>query len=299
MYLIGFIILGASIVGMAIVVVRKFPLLANLDLENLPEEKLAKKKKEMVSRRVRAGHSRLALTFLKLAKPVGKLWGSLQLKFRIYVGKIERLLHHEQRVKIKAELAQLPSEAVDNKLMSLVAEGEQYFHQGNLEKAEEFFIAAIKLDAKFAPAYRGLGDTYLAKGALAEAEETYQFLMQLTPKDDSAMVKISELLEKKGEIEKAINFLQQAVIVNDPLSSRFYHLTELLLRVNQPSVAKEAIVQAVELEPRNPKYLDLLVETGILCGDKVLAEKGQRELRLVNPQNQKLDSFQGRIHALK
>ncbi len=299
MYQIILVILGIGLLGMVFIVVRKFPQLANLDLENLPQEKLAKKKKEMVLRRVRAGHSRLMLSFLKLTKPVGKLWGSLQLKFRIYVGKIERLLHHEQRVKIKAELAQLPSEAVDSKLTNLVAEGERDFQAGNLEKAEEFFIAAIKLDAKFAPAYRGLGDTYLAKGALPEAEETYQFLMQLTPKDDNAMVKISELLEKKGEIEKAINFLQQAVIVNDSLSSRFYHLTELLLRVNQPSVGKEAIVQAVELEPRNPKYLDLLVETGILCGDKDLAERGLRELRLVNPQNQKLESFQGRIHALK
>lgn len=299
MYLIVFIILGISLLGMAFVVFRKFPLLANLDLQNLPQEKLAQKKKEMVSRRVQVEHGRLILNFIKLMKPVERLWGRLQLKFRIYVGQIERLLHHEQRAKIDAELAQLPSEAVDSKLTSLISEGEQNLERGSLEKAEELFIAAIKMDAKFAPAYRGLGDTYLAKGALKEAEETYQYLMQLSPKDDGAMVKISELCEKQGKIEEAINFLQQAVIANDSLSSRFFHLAELLLRVNQPSVAKEAIVQAVDLESRNPKYLDLLTETGILCGDKVLAERGLAELRLVNPQNQKLESFQGRIHAMK
>jgi tetratricopeptide (TPR) repeat protein len=113
-----------------------------------------------------------------------------------------------------------------------------------------------------------------------------------------AMVKISELSEKKGNLEEAINYLQQAVVLNDSLSSRFYHLSELLLKVNQADIAKEAIEQAVDLEPKNPKYLDLLIETGILCGDKVLAEHGFQELRLVNPQNQKLESFQARINAL-
>lgn len=299
MYLIFFIILGLSFIGMALIIFRKFPQLANLDLESLPQEQLAKKKREMFGRRVKAEHSRLITNFIGITKPLGKVWGRLQLKFRIYVGKIERLLHHEQRAKSRAVLAQMPSEAIDVKLANLSSEGEQNLERGNLEKAEELFIAAIKMDPKFAPAYRGLGDTYLAKGALNEAEETYQFLMQLSPKDDAAMVKISELLEKKGKIEEAINYLQQAVIVNDSLSSRFFHLTELLLRVNEPSVAKEAIVQAVELEPKNPKYLDLLIETGILCGDKDLAESGLSELRLVNPQNQKLESFQSRINSLK
>lgn len=299
MYLLFLIILGLSIIGMALIVFKKFPQLANLDLESLPHEQLAKKKKEMFGRRVKAEHSRLSQTVARWLKPVGKIWGRLQLKFRIYVGKIERLLHHEQRVKSRAELAQLPTEAVDGKLANLVSEGEQNLGRGNFDKAEELFIAAIKMDAKFAPAYRGLGDAYLAKGALNEAEETYQFLMLLSPNDDGAMVKISELLEKKGKIEEAINYLQQAVIVNDSLSSRFFHLAELLLRVNQPSVAKEAIVQAVDLEPKNPKYLDLLIETGILCGDKDLAVRGLSELRLVNPQNQKLESFQSRINTLK
>ncbi|MEK7625534.1 MAG: tetratricopeptide repeat protein [Patescibacteria group bacterium] len=298
MYQIIFTILGLSLAGLVIIFFRKFPQLANLDLENLPEEKLAQKKREMLGRRVKAEHGRLIQNFIKLMRPVGKVWGGLQLKFRIYVGKIERLLHHEQRVKSRTELAQMPTEAVDSKLANLVSEGGQNLEHGNLEKAEELFIAAIKMDAKFAPAYRGLGDTYLAKGALSEAEETYQFLMQLSPMDDGAMVKISELLEKKGDLEQAINYLQQAVVINDSLSSRFFHLAELLHKVSQPSVAKEAIVQAVDLEQRNPKYLDLLIETGILCGDKVLAERGLSELRLVNPQNQKLESFQSRINNI-
>ena len=60
-------------------------------------------------------------------------------------------------------------------------------------------------------------------------------------------------------------------------------------------MAKEAALQAVELEPQNPKYLDLLIETAIICGDKATAVRSLEELRLVNPDNQKLDSFRERI----
>ena len=88
-------------------------------------------------------------------------------------------------------------------------------------------------------------------------------------------------------------------INEDSVSPRFYHLAELLLKVEQPEVAKESIVQAVELEPQNPKYLDLLTETAIICRDKDLALQSYNDLRGVNPDNQKLDGFKDRIDQLK
>ncbi|MFA6105354.1 MAG: tetratricopeptide repeat protein [Patescibacteria group bacterium] len=297
-YIIASAILAIGLGGMAFLTIQKFSQLANIDLENLPSEKELKKKKEMIGKRVAAERHHLLLAFLRRTSPFRKIWGKVQLKFRIYVGKVERLLHHEQRAKDAAEVAVLPTEAVETKLASLIQDGTYNLSEGDFEKAEELFIAAIKIDSKCAPAYRGLGDTYLANSNLEEAEETYQFLLQLQPNDDAAMVKISEMLEKRGDVEEAINYLQQAVILNDSLSSRFFHLTELLLKVNQPDVAKEAIEQAVELEPKNPKYLDLMIETAILCHDKDLAERGFQELRLANPQNNKLEGFQSRINDL-
>lgn len=296
--IIFLILLGFSVAGILFIIIKKFPQLANLDIDNLPEEKESRKKKEMMKRRVSSESNKLLGSILKKANPITKFWGRLQLQFRIYVGRIERLFHHEQRSKIIAELSSVPKGEVENKISSLVQEGDYYLSQGELDKAEERFISAIKLDAKYAPAYRGLGDTYLAKNSLEEAKETYGFFLQLQPNDDMAMVKISELYEKEGKIEEAINYLQQAVILNDSLSPRFYHLAELLIKVSQPDVAREAIIQAVELEPKNPKFLDLLIETGILCGDKDLAGRGFEELRLVNPENQKLEGFQSRINAL-
>ena len=216
------------------------------------------------------------------------------------MGKVERLWHHEQTLKNKEKEKITPvteeaTEAKEQKVNKLIQEAEDNFKIGSLDKAEELFIAAIKVDDKSTPAYRGLGDTYLAKNAPEEARETYRFLLQLEPDDDSTLVKLAAIAEGQGDLEEAIQYLQQAVAVIGSLSPRFYHLAELLLKVGQGSTAKEAILQALELEPKNPKYLDLLIETAIICGDKTLAVEGYNSLRLVNAENQKLEDFKDRI----
>lgn len=289
------ILMVVSVVVMAVIVVRKFPQISNVDVDNLPQEKEARKKKEIMTRRVQVEGSKVMAHLGKFASPIDGLWRKLQLQFRIYVGKIERLWHHEER---KKKVAHVNVEEQDTKIHSLLNDGQTEIQHGNLDKAEGLFIAAIKLDPRSYDAYRGLADTYFAKESFEEALETYQFLLQLYPNDDAVLVKIAELAEQQGDIEKAIEYYQQAVVINDSLSPRFYHLAELLAKIGQPEIAREAITSAVELEPKNPKYLDLLIEIGILCGDKDLATQGYKELRLVNPKNQKLLVFNDRIKEL-
>ena len=292
------IIIIAAISVIGFLVIRKFPQMANLDIHNLPEEKIYRKKREIINKRIEKSSNLLKEKFSKILVPVGKIWGKLQLQFRIYVGKIERLLHHEQSLKTKLKRKVASNEENEQRIGQLISDGEQQLKDGNYDKAEEAFIAAIKIDPKSAVAYRGLGDTYLAKNSTEEARQTYKFLIKMEPDDDSVLVKLAEIAESQGDLEEAIEYYQQAVLVNDSFSPRFYHLAELLLKAGQPQVAKESILQAVELEPQNPKYLDLLIEIAIICGNKDLALKGYGELRLVNPENQKLHSFKDRIYKI-
>lgn len=292
------IILVASLMIIGFILARKFPQLTHLDVGNLPAEKESRKKREILTRRVDEEEKRLLYRWQARLQPLGRAWRQFQLKFRIYVGKVERLWHHEQKVKTTKEEIGETSEVKEEKMHLLLKQAEAALFEQNFERAEELYIAAIKMDAHSAAGYRGLGDTYLAKGELKEALETYQFLLKLTPGDDAVMIKLGEIAEEQGDVEKAIEYYQQAVVLSDFNSARFYHLAELLLKVKQPATAKEAIVQAVELEPKNPKYLDLLLETVILCGDKELAEQAYNELRMVNPENQKLAVWRERINNI-
>lgn len=289
------ILLGLAIAGL--VVMRKFPQISNLDLNSLPEEKISQKKKEIISRRIEEQSRFLKSKSDKIFVPLKKFWGQLQLKFRIYVGKVERLWHHEQTTKQKETTKVAPEESF-RKAEQLVAGGEEFLRIQQWDRAEEKFIAAIKINNRLASAYRGLGDAYFERDLLEEARETYRFVLQLDPEDDGILARLAEIAESQGDLEEAIEYYQKAILVNDSLSPRFSKLANLLLEIDQPEAAKEAALGAVELEPQNPKYLDLLAEVAILCRDKALAERAYNDLRLVNPENNKLVDLRERINLL-
>ncbi|MCX6779763.1 MAG: tetratricopeptide repeat protein [Candidatus Magasanikbacteria bacterium] len=280
------------------IVWSKMPQISNLDTQNLPQEKTNRKKNEIILRRLDVKSHETKQKLGQKLKPLENFWGKVQLKFRIYVGKIERLLHHEQMVKTKEEHSQLSNEELTTRLKSLIQEGTQYLEIGGFDRAEQSFIEAIKIDAKSADAYRGLAETYLRRGAREEAKQTFTFLHQLEPENDAVMVRLAQMAEEDDDVYQAIEYYQLAVVANDALSPRFAHLAELLLKVGQNDIAKEAIMQAVELEPQNPKYLDFLLETAILCQDKKLATEAFSKLRMSNPENSKLPEFKYRIDSL-
>lgn len=297
-YIFLFILL-ASLVTVATVIVRKFPQVANLDLESLPFEIEARKKQNILRQRLESQSKQIEKKLKKRFAPLIKFWGKVQLQFRIYVGKVERLLHHEQRLKLREALKNVAPETKQERLDDLISQGQEALAAGSFNQAEELFITAIKLDAANAAAYRGLADTYRKKGSYDEAMQTYAFVLKLKPEDDSALVQMAELSEQNGKLESAIEYYERAAVLNDSLSPRFYHLAELLLKVNQPETAKEAVLSAVELEPKNPKYLDLLIETAILASDRKTADAAWQEFRLINPENQKIEEFRSRIDQLQ
>ena len=122
------------------VVVRKFPQIANLDVENLLEEQEARKKNAMIEKRVEEQSKKIQERIKQRLQPLRRIWGQLQLRFRIYFGNIERLWHHEESVLIKAKVKAMSPEEKDQKIKAIIQEGETNLQAGNLDKAEELFI---------------------------------------------------------------------------------------------------------------------------------------------------------------
>jgi tetratricopeptide (TPR) repeat protein len=112
------------------------------------------------------------------------------------------------------------------------------------------------------------------------------------------MIMLAELCELIGEKEKAVDYYQQAVLINPNLSNRFAKLADLFYGMEQYGTALEAIEQAVDIEPENPKYLDMFTEISIMVGDQEMALNAYNKLRMANPENQKLASFKHRIEKM-
>lgn len=150
------------------------------------------------------------------------------------------------------------------KVNEFVEAGYKELANGNLPVAEGKFIDAIRIDPRAPEVYKGLAEVYVAKKSFREAEESLEFAAKLTPHDVSiyrALVAIAEATEERVK------------------------LLEYLSRI-------------VELEPSNPKHLDLLIENAIMLGNKRLARQGLDRLGNVNSENKKIEEFDVRIRAL-
>lgn len=293
-----FIIILVCLAILLYLILPKVHILANLDVNNLPEEIEQKKKKEIVFKRLESRGRELGKNILLRFYFLKDIWLFVQNKFRILVYKIEKLWRYEESIRKKDEEKEMSVNEKENKTKDLIKEAQNFFTVQNYDKAEELYIAALRLNPKSTVIYRGLADTYLAKKAYDEAVATYEFLLTLDKKDDNVLIKLGEIKELQNKLDEAISYYQQAALLGDTLAPRFFHLAELLLKVGQPETAKEAIRSACELEPKNPRYLDLLIETAIICDDKLLAEKTWEDLRIVNPDNNKLSDFKERIDNL-
>lgn len=295
-----FILIVASLTVIIVIIARKYPQLTLLDIDNAPEIKEEKKKDEFVKRRAEERMTKARETWSQRLAPVKQGAEKSQELFRSLVGKVQKRVQEEKAKKKeeKGETEELP-EVTPDEVRLMVQEGAAAFEQERYEDAEKQFIAAIRVDMKNKDAYRGLGDVYFAEEQYKEAEETYKFLLHLDPNDDLTYVRLADIAEQKKDVTAAVEYLQQAILLNDGLSPRFVRLADLLVEIEQYPTALEAILQAVELEPENPRYLDRLIEISVLCGRKDIAEDGYQRLRMVNPENKKLEVFKDKIRQLK
>lgn len=293
--IIPFLLILIPLAVIVIVIVRKWPQLALMDVENLPEVKVEKKKREVLKRRAVVEADKARQAWRKWWQPILAKLKQQQQIFRGYVSKIERRLLAEQR---KRRPPRPVTAAAKRDAHSVVQEADRLSEQHELEAAEKKYLAAIRLHPKNADAYRGLAAVYVEQQQLEQARETYQFVLQLNPRDGEAIMKLAELAEAAGDTKTAIEYYQKAVLLDDHYAQRFAKLAELLWKMEEPETALEAARQAVELEPENPKFLDLWAEISILSGHKDEAEAAYQRLRMVNPENQKLAAFRERIEGM-
>lgn len=284
--------------GLIAIIGRKWRQLTILDVENIPAVKEARKKNEILKKKIESlALAAKAKRMIKWWIPVLVRFRGWQQRFRSYVIKVE------QRMRVKAERLRRPESPDARRTRSeearqCVADGAFALARGEAERAEKHFLAAIRLERKNSDAYRGLAEVYERQGHDEEARETYRFLLRLDPRDDVTYAKLADMSERAGNAQEAVEYLQQAVILNDSISGRFAKLAALLMNMGEYQTALESAKQAVELEPQNPKYLDSLVEIAILAADRPVAEAAWQALRMVNPDNQKLPALREKIEQL-
>jgi len=184
----------------------------------------------------------------------------LKLGFRKIYNKVLELERYYQERGAKI----MESGGLERKIKLLFNEAEELSKKENFTLAEKKYIEIISLDKKNMKAYEELGNLYLKAKQYPEAEEIFSFILKRNPSDASVHVSLGELFLAKDKPGEALNYFEKAVA----------------------------------LRPNNPKYLDFLIETSIMVGNKDLAHKAFNRLAQVNPENQKLGEFKKRIEEI-
>jgi len=245
-----------------IVVVRKFPALANLDVENMPSEKEARFKEQIIT-------GRMQKNMAKWKARLGKFFGFINGKFGALFNFIQRKLQ-EAKKNYSVRPSALPPEDKETMINGLFAKNSVLDDRENFGEKEANLIKIIELKPRNSRAFIILGSLYAANKKYEEGKQAFIHALKLIGNEE---------------------FDQQAEI--------YYDLAAIYRDTNDLGGSLETIKMAAKLAPNNPRYLDSLLEISIINKDKIAALDAFDKLAAVNPENGKLAEFKAQIEELE
>lgn len=258
----------AGLAAVAFVIIRKLPLLANIDIEQIAAERQAAVKKRLIN-------EKLKRQVFGIAK---KAWGFLKPLATLLLKAL--MLIYDKLVNLKAgyeRTEKLKDTDFREQVEIMFAEAEEWLRKGELNKSESKLIEVIGLDPKNHKAFELLGEMYFDKGSYQEAEESLTHAVKLLTQAKRSDIKNGYA----GELSRA-----------------YYHLALIAASIGDHVKSLANLKSSLELEPNSPRYLDKACEICLNLKDGSGALEYCRHLERVNPGNKKLKELKDRIRDL-
>lgn len=293
--LIIIIILGASLLMVAIVIGRKFPTLAAVDT-SATSGAIAERKHNLIEERLRrkvvSVWSKVAERSAPVATITGKVWNAAHKKL------VD--LEHEYKVRsLPVFLSRRQRNKVDQEISAMLNQSRELMSDKEFPAAEEKIMQAVRLEPRSVPAFELLGELYMTTKEFGHAKEVYQYLLKLAGDSDAIYEHIGKAEVAAGHLDEARDNLEQAVDLNRTVAIYHTELAEVYIELNDPAKAFISIQEASRLEPNNPKILDQYVAISIAAGKKQFAEDAVARIEAVNPENSKIGPWREEITTIK
>jgi tetratricopeptide (TPR) repeat protein len=261
------ILIGLALLVILTVIIRKFPVLAILDVGHIPGEKEAKFKEQLIKARVERDLASVSGWF-------GRLWLWLVKRLGLTLQNWQAQL---KKIKISHKVnIRIPWREKQGRIKELFSAVQAALKKEKAEEAEDKLVEIISLDQKNLAAFVQLGGLYANQKKWPEARETYEYALKLARQDSSV-----------GEVPSEITPQQIC-----------FALSGVDKEAGDLAAALENIREALEREPNSPRYLDLILDLSIMRKDKNLATASWEKLSAVNPDNQKLAEWKEKIEKL-
>jgi len=254
------IIILIALLVVLFIIFRRFPALAVLDVENIPEEKEQMIKEKIIKDRMRRKFSNLNKFFGFLGNFFNKIskliWDGLE--------------NFKKKQEKKIETNSLINVSKEDKIKLLFSQAKELIREEELKEAEQKLIEVISLDDKNLPAFFELGELYHLQGKLQEAKQTLLYALKLA---------------------EIANYKQDQAEIN-------YNLALIAKDLNDIDGAILSLLKALEKDQNNPRYLDLMLDLCIIKKDKNLALEYLQRIKEVNPENQNIADWEEQINSI-
>lgn len=152
----------------------------------------------------------------------------------------------KKRIEVVLEKARVRTD-----VRNLVADGLRELDQFHYQKAQDFFEAALKLDADDDLALRGLGDVLLKTKGVQAALPIYKKAVDTHPHSATAFLRLATAYEQIGWLDKGISLLQIAVRQFSFRADLHFQLGRLYNKKGYPPLAKAEFERVLEMEPQH------------------------------------------------
>ncbi len=277
-----FAIILFCLAGIIIIYFRKIPYISTINTQELPVEKQAETKNNLIKKRA---EEKIKTLNIKVRNKFSPFLNFVEKYYQFLRGKIKKI---EEDYKQKhLFLVKKQPQIAKQKIKDLLDEGERLVKEENWPEAEKRFIEVISLEPNNIDTYRSLGYLYLQKKDFQHAKETLEHVLKL-------IVKSQRWWDGFKKKEKVVSVSE----VNSQISSIYLDLGGIFLAMDDLENALESYKKAVEVEPNNPKNLDFLIDIAIISNRKKIAEKALEDLKEVNPDNEKIMEFEAKIKEM-
>ncbi len=265
--IISFILIFICLVIILAIIIKKLPALAILDIHNMAGAKEAKFKDEIIKQRLERDLARFGGIF-------ARIWLAINRRAGEAIKNLQTNLKKKKQTYRVSKKISLPKK--EKRIKNLFLAVEDLLKKESLDKAEEKLIEIIGLDDKNLLAFFKLGELYNNLKKWLEARQTYHYALKL--------------VKQYGDDKKIIGDLSRQHI--------HFALAVLERETDNLDAALEHIREALDLEPNNPRYLDLILDLSIMKKDKGAAIEYFTKLASVNPENNKLIELKEKIDSL-
>lgn len=169
---------------------------------------------------------------------------------------------------------------------------------GEFAEAERVYLEILKQDRHQFQAYRGLGELYMRQRAWPQAKETFLFLERIRGCDDACYANLASIARQEGKVADAERWQKRSVEVAPRNAERHKELAELYMANGAADYAWVAARRASELDPTNPRVLELSVRAAILVRDREEAERRYEQLRPLTRDRQLLQLLREQIDGI-